>query len=97
VPHRLIDRIREKIRLREYDMTVHAMEEMAEDNLDVLDVEHVVLNGQVVKRTKRDPRGIKYTIEGLALDSEKIVGVVGRFQTSERFLVITVYEIKKEN
>lgn len=28
-------------------MTVHAMEEMAEDDLDILDVEHAILNGQI--------------------------------------------------
>jgi hypothetical protein len=33
-------------------MTVHAMEEMAEDDLDILDVEQAVLNGRVV-RTNR--------------------------------------------
>jgi hypothetical protein len=44
VPHRLIDRNREKIRLKEYDMTIHAMEEMAEDDLDVLDIDEAVLN-----------------------------------------------------
>jgi hypothetical protein len=27
-------------RFQEYDMTIHAMEEMAEDNLDILDLEH---------------------------------------------------------
>ncbi len=97
MPHRLIDRIREKIRLCEYDMTVHAMEEMAEDDLDIFDVEHAILNGQVIDRSKRDPRGIKYTVAGLGLNSEKRVGVVGRFQTRERFLIITVYEINEEN
>ena len=93
MPHRLIDRIREKIRLREYDMTVHAMEEMAEDDLDILDIEESVLCGRVVRRNIRDPLGPKYTIEGLALDNEKLVGVVGRFSSSSRFLIITVYEI----
>lgn len=34
-----IDRIREKIRLRQYDMSAHAMEEMTEDILTILDVE----------------------------------------------------------
>jgi hypothetical protein len=97
VPHRLIDRIREKIRQRQYDMTVHAMEEMAEDDLDILDIEHAILNGQVRNTNKEDPRGISYTVEGLALDSDKHVAVVGRFQTTERFLIITVYEIHKEN
>lgn len=93
MPHRVIDRIREKIRLQDYDMTVHAMEEMAEDDLDILDIEEAVLNGKVVRSNRRDPLGPKYTIEGLALDDERLVGVVGRFHTTTRFLVITVYEI----
>jgi hypothetical protein len=67
VPHRLIDRIREKIRLKEYDMTIHAMEEMAEDDLDVLDIDEAVLNGRVVRINKDDPRGTRYTVEGLGL------------------------------
>jgi hypothetical protein len=49
-------------------MSIHAVEEMAEDGLDILDIEEAILNGQVVHRTKRDPRGTKYTVEGLALD-----------------------------
>ena len=93
MPHRLIDRIREKIRLHEYDMTVHAMEEMAEDDLDILDIEEAVLNGRVVRRVSRDPLGPKFTVEGLALDGEKVVGIVGRFLSTSRFLIITVYEI----
>jgi hypothetical protein len=36
-------------------MTIHAAEEMAEDDLDILDIEEAILNGQVVDRTKRDP------------------------------------------
>jgi len=77
-------------------MTVHAMEEMAEDDLDILDVEQAALNGQVVRREKDDPRGMKYVIEGLAADGETSVGVVGRFLDGERYLIITVYEVTKE-
>lgn len=56
-------------------MTVHAMEEMAEDDLDILDIEEAVLNGRVVRSRRRDPLGPKYTVEGLASDGEKLVGV----------------------
>jgi hypothetical protein len=77
-------------------MTVHAMEEMAEDDLDIIDVEQAVLNGQVVRREKDDPRGTKYVIEGLAADGETSVGVVGRFQGRERYLIITIYEVNKD-
>lgn len=68
---------------------------MAEDDLDVFDIEQAVLNGQIVRRTKRDPRGIKYTIEGLSVNGETLVGVVGRFHGTDRFLIITVYDISK--
>ena len=95
MPHRVIDRIRQTILLRDYDMTVHAMEEMAEDDLDIFDIEEAVLHGRVARRNKKDPRGTKYTIEGLALDGERLVGVVGRFHGTDRFLIITVYEINK--
>ena len=41
-------------------MTIHAVEEMAEDDLDLLDIEEAVLNGEVVRRHKHDPRGTKF-------------------------------------
>ena len=74
-------------------MTVHAVEEMAEDDLDIFDIEEAILNGKIVLKAKRDPRGTKYTIEGLALDGKTPVGIVGRFQGNDRFLIITVYEV----
>ena len=74
-------------------MTVHAMEEMAEDNLDILDIEHSFLNGQVARTEKGDRRGTKYVVEGLALDEQTAVGIVGRFTTTGRYLIITVYAI----
>ncbi len=88
-----IDRIREKVRLRQYDMSAHAMEEMAEDYLTILDVEAAVLSGQVVRVEKDDPRGTKYVIKGTALEGQTPVGVVGRFASNGRYLIITVYEI----
>jgi len=74
-------------------MTVHAMEEMAEDDLDILDIEHAILNGQVARTEKGDPRGTKYVVKGFALDGQTPVGTVGRFTTNGRYLLITVYEI----
>jgi hypothetical protein len=35
MPRSRIERIREKVRLRQHDMSAHAMEEMAEDGLDI--------------------------------------------------------------
>ena len=76
-------------------MTVHALEEMAEDDLDIFDIEEAVLNGRVVRTNKDDPRGTRYTVEGMASDEEKLVGIVGRFHGTSQFLIITVYDVNK--
>jgi len=93
MPARDIERIREKIHSVQYDMTAHAMEEMAEDVLDIVDVESAMLNGRVVRIERDDPRGTKYVVEGLAVDGRTLIGVVGRFAGNGRYLVITVYEV----
>ena len=75
-------------------MTQHANEEMAEDNLDILDIETSILCGQITKIEKNDPRGTKYTIEGMIKDNKTFVATVGRFTTTGKYRIITVYEIK---
>ena len=77
-------------------MTVHAMEEMAEDKLAIVDIEDSISSGQIIRTQKGDPMGTKYTVEGLAADGQTPVGVVGRFTTTRRYLIITVYEITEE-
>ena len=96
MPRSHLERIREEIRLQQYDMTVHAVEEMAEDNLDITDVEHAVLTGRIARIERDNPRGNKYVIEGVAVDGVTAVGVVGRFTGNDRYLIITVYEITEE-
>ena len=49
-------------------MSAHAMEEMAEDLLTILDVEEAVLSGQIIRVKKDDSRGTKYVVVGTALD-----------------------------
>lgn len=39
MPRSRIERIREKVRRSQYDMSAHVMEEMVEDGLDIEDVE----------------------------------------------------------
>lgn len=93
MPRSKIEKILEQIRARLYDLSAHAVEEMAEDDLDVEDVEQAVLNGHVARVEKDDPRGPKYVVEGMGVDGETPVGVVGRFTGTGRYLLITVYEI----
>ncbi|WP_292857452.1 DUF4258 domain-containing protein [Nostoc sp. LPT] len=74
-------------------MSAHAMEEMAEDMLTILDVEEAVLKGQVIRVEKDDRRGRKYIVVGTALDQQTPVGIVGRFASNRRYLIITVYQV----
>jgi hypothetical protein len=74
-------------------MTAHAAEEMAEDKLSIVDVEHAILTGRVAQIQRGDPRGNRYVSEGTAMDGGTLVGIVGRFSSSDRYLVVTVYRI----
>ena len=90
---RILDRIQTAIRNGEYDMTVHAVEEMAEDQLDLTDVEAAILSSRVVKTEEDDPRGTKYVVHGAGANGISPVGTVGRFTETGRYLIITVYEV----
>lgn len=81
------------IRLGEYDMSAHAVDEMADDDLDIIDVEGAILSGRITRVETDGPRGARYVVEGTAADGLTPVGVVGRFTRSDRYLIITVYEI----
>lgn len=93
MPSHVIERIRDAIRTGNYDITFHAVEEMAEDELEILDVENAILSGKIVKKEKDDSRGVKYVIEGTGTDQSTPIGVVGRFKETGIFLIITVYAI----
>lgn len=95
MPRSRVSRIRERIRLRQYDMSRHAMDEMAEDLLDIIDVETAILNGRITRIEKNDPRGTKFVIEGTAVDNVTQVGTVGRFTTRDHYLIITVYAVSE--
>ena len=93
MPRRILDRIREAIRSAEYDTTVHAVEEMAEDQLELFDVETAILNGKLIKTEKDDPRGTRYTVHGTGADGVTPVGAAGRFTGTGRYLIITVHAV----
>ena len=96
MPRRVIERIRDAIRSQQYDVTKHAVDEMAEDGLDIVDVETAIVNGSITKTERDDPRGTRYTVLGVAADSVTRVGSAGRFTETSRYLIITVYEVTDE-
>lgn len=87
----VIERIRKKIRDGDYEFTIpHFFEEMAEDNLIFADVEAAIANGRVRRRYRRDPRGTRYEVAGVATDGRE-VAVICRFKSTGKLLLITTY------
>ncbi len=91
---RELERIRNAVLDQRYTLTEHAYNEMAEDNLDVLDIESAILTGEIDEVLTKDPRGTRYVLIGDATDLETPVGVVVRFVEHDELLILTVYEIK---
>ena len=85
-----IERIRQRIRERDYYLSSHAEDEMAEDGFERPDVENAILNGFVQKRMTRDPRGTRYRIEGPARDG-RLMHVVCRLREAGGLIIITAY------
>ena len=88
---RILKQMREKIRGRQYVMTIHAEEEMADDNLSIFDVEHAILNGRVIERQKdQDAAEWKYLVEGKTIVGDLVV-VVAKISVTGKLVIITVY------
>ena len=72
----VLQHIQAKIRTLDYVMTIHADEEMDDDGLSILDVEQVILTGQIVERQRdRDSGEWKYLIHGQTDDGLKVTVV----------------------
>ncbi len=93
---RNLEEIRRWVRDGKYDLTFHAVEEMAEDYLVIFDVEAAVISGSLEKTESDDPRGTRYTIVGTGADQKTAVGLVGRFTDTDIFLIVTVYEVTND-
>jgi len=89
-PVSVIHRIRQKIRDRDYYLSSHAEEEMAEDGFERSDMESAILEGSVQKKLTRDPRGTRYRIEGPSGDG-RLMHVLCRFHEAGGLVIITVY------
>jgi len=59
-----IRRIRGALRRGNYEFTLHALEEMDEDDLTEMDVRSVMMQGHVVSTLGDDPRGARFVVRG---------------------------------
>jgi hypothetical protein len=91
VYERILNQLREKIRTRQYVMTLHADEEMDEDGLSIFDVESVILSGKIIERQKDQNTGEwKYLVKGESLTGESVVTIT-KIGPTEKLIFITVY------
>ena len=88
---RKLAQLREKIRNRQYVMTLHAEEEMDDDNLSIFDIESSILSGDIRERQKDEESAEwKYVIEGRTLTGGKMAVVV-KMSITNRLVIITVW------
>lgn len=92
----IIEKIRDKLRRRDYFLSSHSEDEMAEDGFDRADMENAILHGFVQKKLTRDPRGTRYRVEGPAFDGRNMQ-ILCRFHETGSLIIITVYQIGEEN
>ena len=87
----ILKQMREKVRNRQYVMTLHAAEEMDDDQLSIFDLESSILTGNIQKRQKdEDTAEWKYVIEGQTLAGDNIV-VVAKLSVTKKLVIITVW------
>lgn len=87
----ILQRMREKVRALDYVMTIHAEEEMEDDDISILDVEHVLLSGEIIERQQDQETGEwKYLIAGNTLADDPII-VVAKLALTGTMVIITVY------
>ena len=84
-----LQRIRQAVLSGSLKLTHHALEEMDEEDLEIIDIQTVLINGQIIQKQKHQ-RIVKYRVCGHSITDDR-VSVVGRFTAANDFLVITVF------
>lgn len=88
---RVLVQMRDKVRSRQYVVTLHAEEEMDDEGLSVFDVESGILTGKIRERQKdQETSEWKYIVEGQTLSGDNIV-VVAKLGPTSKLVIITVW------
>jgi hypothetical protein len=86
-----INRLRNLIRSLNYAVSIHAAEELDDDDLTIFDLENIVLTGAIVERQRdRQTREVKYIVRGKTLSGIPAEAVV-KLAPDGTLFVITVY------
>ena len=88
---RILKRMRERVRTRQYVMPLHGEEEMDADDLTVFDVESAILTGRIFERQKEQMTAEwKYLLRGQTVAGNDVI-VVAKLSPTGKLVVITVY------
>lgn len=83
------EKIREKIKKKNYLFSEHADEERTKDQLTVQEIEEAIIAGRVVEERLDDSRGQSRLVAGKSKNGKLIHAVIGvRF---EKPVIVTVY------
>lgn len=86
----ILRRMGERIRTRQYVMTVHAKEEMDDEALTIFDIEHAVVTGKIVERQKDPDTGEwKYIVKGQTTAGDEVTTVT-KLSLTGKLVMITV-------
>ena len=88
-----IANLRHLIRTLNYAVSTHAADELEDDSLSILDLENVVLTGEIVERQRdRHTRETKYLVQGNTLEGfgAEVVAKVGH---TGKLFIITIYVV----
>jgi len=86
--------MQEGVGTRQYLVTLHAQEDMDDDELSILDVEQGIQTGKVVARYRDHVTvGYRYLVEGQTMAGDPIV-VMGKLSATGPLVIVTVYRIE---
>lgn len=89
---RVLQHIRDRVRTRQYVVTLHA-EERDDDGFSIFDVEHALLLGTIEERQRDSTTGEwKYGLHGPALDGRKM-RVMAKLSVTGKLVITTVYAL----
>ena len=87
----ILRQMRDKIRANEYIVSAHAYEEIQDDDLSILDGEHIILTGSIVERQQDLTSGeYKYVILGQTQAGHLAI-VVAKISPTGQLVFITAW------
>jgi hypothetical protein len=91
MPNPTVSQLCYLIRTLNYVVSTHAAEELEDDNLSILDLENIILTGQITERQRdAQTRESKVVVSGITLDGKPAHAIV-KVGFTGKLIVITAY------